>query len=61
MNLGREEKKFYESAYQKFETSRQTLNDKNCFKLLERGIEDPEVCNKVSFDCISSGLKTIER
>jgi len=56
MELGREERKFYENAYQKFESSRQILNEKNCFKLLERGIEDPDVCNKVR-DLLFEGQK----
>lgn len=56
MELGREERKFYENAYQKFDSSRQILNEKNCFKLLERGIEDPEVCNKVR-DLLFEGQK----
>jgi len=47
MNLSSKEKRFYENVLTKLKGDNQALNERNCFKLIERGVDDLETCNKV--------------
>ena len=64
MNLSSKEKKFYENVFTKLKGDNQPLNEKTCYKLIERGVDDPEICNKVievskKFPLCSPRLKTV--
>lgn len=47
LKLSSAERTFYENVYSKLRDHGQALDEHTCKKLVERGVDDPDVCDTV--------------